>query len=165
MFESEYAIFGWGRRVKAYIIVLTGGFFIAGVAATGVYGWRQVGVRAPDAAFDPVISGSIRVNANGSIIAPPAEFSISNAATQATCIAARGGTLQSRSRSFSAPRECDDVWPKLSSVRSWAQDENGSVTLANGAGQPVLTLVRKKGLAYETVNPAGAGIALRMLPE
>ncbi|MGX5664578.1 hypothetical protein G6N76_00675 [Rhizobium daejeonense] len=163
MFADEYAISGWGRRVKAYIIVLTGGFLIAGVAVAGVYGWRQAD--ASGAAFDPVVSGSIRVNANGSIIAPPAEFSISNTVTKTTCIAERGGTLQSRNRSFSAPRECDDVWPKLSSIRSWAQEEDGSVTLANGAGQPVLTLTRKKGLVYETVRPAGAGIALQMLPE
>nr|WP_145959185.1 hypothetical protein [Rhizobium sp. ACO-34A] len=151
--------------MKAYIIVLTGGFFIAGVAVAGVYGWRQDGARVSEAAFDPLVSGSIRVNANGSIIAPPAAFSISNTTTKTTCIAERGGTLQSRNRSFSAPRECDDVWPKLSSVRSWAQDEDGSVTLANGAGQPVLTLLRKKGLVYETVKPAGAGVALQMLPE
>lgn len=165
MITDEYAISGWGRRVKAYIIVLTGGFFIAGVAAAAVYGWRQDGARASGAAFDPVVSGSIRANTNGSIIAPPAEFSISNTVTKTTCIAERGGTLQSRNRSFSAPRECDDVWPKLSSVRSWSQDEGGSVTLANGSGQPVLTLARKKGLAYEAVKPARAGVALQMLPE
>ncbi|PZU89152.1 MAG: hypothetical protein DI528_02825 [Shinella sp.] len=165
MFGDEYAVSGWGRRVKAYIIVLAGGVFIAGVAAAGVYGWRQDGARSSGAAFYPVVSGSIRVNANGSIVSPPAEFSISNTVTKTTCIAERGGTLQSRNRSFSASRECDDVWPRLSSIRSWAQEEDGTVTLANGTGQPVLTLARKKGLVYEAVKPAGAGIALQMLQE
>ncbi len=151
-------------RVKTYVFVLAAGLSVAGAAVAGIYGWRNetAGLRNP--AFDPVVSGSIRASATGSIIAPPAEFSISNAARQRACVAERGGTLQSRSRSFSAPRECDDVWPRLSSVRNWTQGEDGRVTLSDGAGLVVLTLVRKKGLAYEALEPAGAGVALQMLP-
>ncbi len=49
-------------------------------------------------------------------------------------------------------------------MRNWTQGEDGRVTLSDGAGLVVLTLVRKKGLAYEALEPAGAGVALQMLP-
>lgn len=155
--------------MKAYALVLTTSLGFAGVTAVGLALWQADG-RAMDIELaDPIIAGTIParpqiMSAGNMHASPPAVFSISNFDSKTVCLVERGATLTSRSRGFFAPPDCDSVWPGLAQVENWTQNDDGSVTLSNGNGALVLTLVRSRSFSYEVADPAGVDIALLMLP-
>ncbi len=155
--------------MKAYALVLTTSLCFAGLTAGALALWRADGRAVDLERADPIIAGTIPLrpqimSASNMHASPPAVFSISNFDSKTVCLVERGATLTSRSRGFFAPPDCDSVWPGLARVENWTQNDDGSVTLSNGNGALVLTLVRSKSFSYEVADPAGVDIALLMLP-
>ena len=109
---------------------------LGGAAALGLLG--VAGLQTP--AVDPVVSGSI-----------PA---------RGACLDERGGAISSRSARFSAGPDCEGVWPGLSGARTWTNNGDGTVVVANAQGEAILTVVDGDGLAYEAVEPADAMVTL-----
>ena len=111
-------------------------------------------VRAPDD-VDPITSGSIRRDGAHQ------QFSMANSAAKTSCIAERGGAVSGRSRSFTAPADCNSVWPGLAEARTWTENEDGSVSLANGRGEAVLTVSNDDGsAAYQAQEPTEAPVTV-----
>lgn len=126
-------------------LALIGGFAV----------WQHFAVRsAPDdPGVDPFTSASISAS-------PLAEFTLANPQSGTVCIAERGGSLTSQSRSFSAGKDCDSVWPGLSAVRNWTENGDGSVVLSNASGEQVLTVSIGDGVDYEALEPPNAVLTL-----
>jgi hypothetical protein len=97
-------------------------------------------------------------------VSPPAIFSVSNFTRKTVCLVERGAALTSRSRDFFAPPDCEQVWPGLSRASNWTQNEDGSVTISDAGGMPLLTLVRGERFSYEATDVPDADLALLMLP-
>lgn len=155
--------------MKAYAFLLTASVGFASLGFLGLAQWHGDDPANSAELADPIISGTIPVrppimSASSMHASPPAIFSISNFDRQTVCLVERGATLTSRSRGFFAPPDCDSVWPGLAQVENWTQNDDGTVTLSNGNGALVLTLVRSKSFSYEVADPAGVDIALLMLP-
>jgi hypothetical protein len=155
--------------MKAYVMVLAATLGSASLAVSGLMLLSAGDAVSGVEAVDPIIAGVIParppvMSPNGFHASPPAVFSMSNFTNKAACLVERGATLTSHRRGFFAPPDCEAVWPGLAKVENWTQNEDGSVTLSNGNGAAVLTLVRSKNFSYEVSRPAGADIALLMLP-
>ncbi|RYD91394.1 MAG: hypothetical protein EOP61_27660 [Sphingomonadales bacterium] len=56
--------------------------------------------------------------------------------------------------------DCAAVWPGLANVRNWTDNGDGTIALTNDSGEQVLTLGLGDGVAYESLEPADASIAL-----
>ncbi len=104
-------------------------------------------------AVDPLVSGSIAQ--------PALAFNATNVDGSASCRVMRGQPVSHRSRQFSATADCDSVWPGLAEAKTWTENEDGTVILANASGSAVLTIVEGDGPGYETMEPAGASVMLR----
>lgn len=150
--------------MKAQIIVAASSVSAAGLTAALLVVWQGYPA-ATGERLDLLVSGSIGSQSSPlDLAAPPAQFTVSNLKSSTVCLAERGGALTSRSRSFWAPPDCEDVWSGLSAAQSWTQNEDGTVTLADENGDLVLTLVRGSGFSYEAFDASGADIAWLMLP-
>lgn len=123
---------------------------VAGVVSVGL--WSVLGQETP--AIDPMISNSIPSRA------PSHSYTISNVVANTACLAERGSRISSRSEKFSANGDCDAVWPRLSAARTWTNNGDGTVVVADAQGEPILTVVDGDGLAYEAVEPADAMVTM-----
>lgn len=123
---------------------------VAGAVSLGL--WSVVGHQAP--AVDPLISNSIPARVPGH------SYTISNVADNTACLVERGGRISSRSERFSAGRDCDAVWPRLSAAQTWTNNGDGTSVLADAQGEAILTVVDGDGLAYEAVEPADAMVTM-----
>lgn len=122
----------------------------AGVASFGL--WSVVSHETPG--IDPVVSNSIPArSANHS-------YTISNVVANTACLAERGTRISSRSERFTASTDCDAVWPRLSTARTWINNGDGTVVVADASGEPILTVADGDGLAYEAVEPADAMVTM-----
>lgn len=122
----------------------------AGALALGL--WSLAGDGTPS--VDPIISSSIPVSAGAH------SYTISNVVAKTACLAERGSRISSRSERFTASADCDSVWPHLSTARTWINNGDGTVVVADAQGDPILTIVDGDGLAYEAVEPADAMITM-----
>ena len=114
--------------------------------------WSVFGAAAPG--VDPIVSNSIPAqSANRS-------YTISNTVANSACLAERGSQISSRSARFKAGADCDAVWPGLSQARTWTNNGDGTVVVANAQGEAILTVVDGDGLAYEAVEPADAMVTM-----
>ncbi|CAK7257773.1 hypothetical protein KYK30_25420 [Shinella yambaruensis] len=123
---------------------------VAGVLSLGL--WSVAADRTP--AVDPVTTRSIPAPAGTH------SYTISNVVANTACLAERGGRISSRSERFAANIDCDAVWPRLSAARTWVNNGDGTVVVADAQGEPILTVVDGDGLAYEAVEPADAMITM-----
>jgi len=123
---------------------------LAGAASVGA--WSFAGHE--EAAPDPVVSHSVPAHADG------VSYTISNVAAGAACLAERGGKISNRSVSFTAESDCEAVWPGLSQARTWINNGDGTIDLADAQGEAILTVVDGDGLAYEAVEPSEAMVTL-----
>lgn len=123
---------------------------LGGAASLGLLG--VAGLQAP--AVDPVVSGSIPAHTAGH------SYTVSNVVANTACLAERGSAISSRSARFSAGPDCEGVWPGLSGARTWTNNGDGTVVVANAQGEAILTVVDGDGLAYEAVEPADAMVTL-----
>jgi hypothetical protein len=122
----------------------------AGLVSLGL--WSVFGRVAPG--VDPIVSNSIPAqSANRS-------YTISNTVANAACLAERGSQISSRSARFTAGTDCDAVWPGLSQARTWTNNGDGTVVVANAQGEAILTVIDGDGLAYEAVEPADAMVTM-----
>lgn len=125
------------------------------VAVTGVASFGLWSVAVHDAPqLDPVVSNSISPR-----VANHA-YTISNVVANTACLAERGTRISGRSERFSAGADCDAVWPGLSTARTWIDNGDGTVVVADARGEPILTVVDGDGIAYETVEPADAMVTM-----
>ncbi len=122
----------------------------AGVVSLGL--WSVTGHESP--AVDPMVSSSIPAPAAGR------NYTISNVVANTACLAERGSRISSRSERFTASADCDTVWPGLSAARTWTNNGDGTVVVADAQGEPILTVVDGDGLAYEAVEPADAMVTM-----
>ena len=125
------------------------------VAAVGMVSfglWTVMHHEAPG--IDPVVSNSIPANAVNH------SYTISNVTANTACLAERSTRISSRSERFTANADCDAVWPGLSTARTWIDNGDGTVVVADARGEPILTVVDGDGLAYEAVEPANALITM-----
>ncbi|MDX3927698.1 MAG: hypothetical protein QHC90_18055 [Shinella sp.] len=121
---------------------------VSGIAALGLWSMTQ----GSGGAVDPIATGSIAtVPKAGEKI-----YSISNVAQDTACLAERGEKLSTRSLRFSAGQDCDRVWPGLSRAKTWTENGDGTVILANSSGEAIITIAESDGLAYEALEPANA---------
>lgn len=128
-------------------------FTVAAAAVmVGAISWVLLPQTSPS--VDPIVSGSIQRDA-------PQRFAVTNNAGQSACTAERGAPVSRRSREFSAPADCNAVWPGLASAKTWTENEDGTVILADASGEAVLMIVAGDGPGYEAIEPAEADIALR----
>ena len=88
------------------------------------------------------------------------EFTVSNMQSRTACLISRGSMTTRRSSSVIAGDDCASVWPGLSHVRNWTDNGDGTVDLTDGRGEQVLTLGFGDGVAYESLEPSDASIAL-----
>jgi hypothetical protein len=108
---------------------------------------------AHDVQADPVRTASIA--AHGEL-----EFTVSNMQNRTACLIARGDTTTRRSSGVVAGEDCAAVWPGLANVRNWTDNGDGTIDLTSDSGEQVLTLGLGDGVAYESLEPADASIAL-----
>ena len=55
---------------------------------------------------------------------------------------------------------CGTVAKRLPSARIWSEDAQGTVTIADRDGLPVMRLAPSDGLAYEVIEPANMALSL-----
>ena len=122
----------------------------AGVVSMGL--WSVLGQESPG--IDPMISSSIKVPAAGR------NYTISNVVAATACLAERGSKISVRSEQFVAGADCDAVWPGLSTARTWTNNGDGTVVVADSRGEAILTVVDGDGLAYEAVEPTDAMVTM-----
>jgi hypothetical protein len=114
--------------------------------------WAATGPTMPG--VDPVIVSSIPAQVVSH------SYTISNAVANTACLAERGSRVSSRSERFSAGADCETVWPGLSTARTWTNNGDGTIIVADARGEPILTVVDGDGLAYEAVEPADALVTM-----
>jgi hypothetical protein len=88
------------------------------------------------------------------------EFAVSNMQSRTACLISRGSMTTQRSSSVIAGDDCASVWPGLSHVRNWTDNGDGTIDLTDQSGEQVLTLGLGDGVAYESLEPSDASIAL-----
>lgn len=88
------------------------------------------------------------------------EFTVSNMQSRTACIISRGTATTHRSNGVIAGDDCTEVWPGLAAVRNWTDNGDGTIALTDDRGETVLTLAVGDGVAYESLEPADASIAL-----
>ena len=88
------------------------------------------------------------------------EFTVSNMRSRTACLISRGAMTTKRSSSVIIGEDCASVWPGLSHVRNWTDNGDGTVDLTDSSGEQVLTLGLGDGVAYESLEPSDASIAL-----
>lgn len=123
---------------------------LAGAVSLGL--WAFSGQDTPG--VDPVISNSIPSRTAGH------SYTVSNVMANTACLAERGSPISSRSARFEAGADCDAVWPGLSKARTWLNNGDGTVVVADAQGEAILTVVDGDGLAYEAVEPADAMVTM-----
>lgn len=88
------------------------------------------------------------------------EYTVSNMQSRTACLISRGAMVTQRSSSVIAGEDCSTVWPGLPHVRNWTDNGDGTVDLTDSSGEQVLTLGLGDGVAYESLEPSDASIAL-----
>lgn len=124
---------------------------IAGVLAVGGPLWWFS--PAHDVQADTLTTASVRASGES-------EFAVSNMQSRTSCLISRGSMTTQRSSSVIAGEDCASVWPGLSRVRNWTDNGDGTVELTDGRGEQVLTLAIGDGVAFESLEPSDASIAL-----
>jgi len=124
---------------------------VAGVLAVGGPLWWFS--PAHDVQADPVRTASIGTHGER-------EFTVSNMQNRTACLLSRGDTTTHRSSGVIAGDDCAAVWPGLANVRNWTDNGDGTIDLTNDSGEQVLTLGLGDGVAYESLEPVDASIAL-----
>lgn len=123
---------------------------LAGAVSLGL--WAFSGQGTPG--VDPVISNSVPARTAGH------SYTVSNVMANTACLAERGSPISGRSARFEAGADCDAVWPGLSKARTWLNNGDGTVVVADAQGEAILTVVDGDGLAYEAVEPADAMVTM-----
>lgn len=88
------------------------------------------------------------------------EFTVSNMQTRTVCLISRGAMTTQRSSSVIAGEDCTAVWPGLAQARNWTDNGDGTIQLTDSSGEQILSLGLGDGVAYESLEPADASIAL-----
>ena len=122
----------------------------AGLVSLGILGT----VDQETAGLDPVVSNAIPAQAAGH------SYTISNVVADTACLAERGAKISSRSERFAAGADCEAVWPGLSAARTWTNNGDGTMVVADARGEAIITVVDGDGLAYEAVEPADAMVTM-----
>lgn len=151
--------------MNAHAIVVAVSLCSASVTALGLSLWHGTSGTPSSTSIDPIRSGSIPAAViDRRNVSPPAVFTMSNFDKRTVCMVERGAAFTSRSRDFFAPPDCEAVLHGLTRIRTWIDNEDGTVTLVTRDGTPVLALVRGKNFTYEIDDPAQGDIALLMVP-
>ena len=108
---------------------------------------------AHDVQPDPITTASAST-------ASQREFTVSNMQSRTVCLLSRGAMTTQRSSSVIAGEDCLAVWPGLERVRNWTDSGDGTIQLTDGSGEQILSLGLGDGVAYESLEPADAAIAL-----
>lgn len=110
----------------------------------------------PEVEVDPIVSASI----------PPARtdhaaqsYTVTNLDARTVCLVQRGEKETGRSRLFRAAIGCDEVWAGLSAARTWTENGDGSVTLADEAGSEILVIAPRDTFDYTVIEPMRASLA------
>ena len=123
---------------------------VAGAVSFGL--WSYWSHERPG--VDPIVSGAIPARTGGQ------SYTISNATANTACLAERSSPISSRSARFSAGPDCDAVWPGLARARTWTNNGDGTVVVADAQGEAILTVVDGDGFDYEAVEPTEALITM-----
>lgn len=124
---------------------------LAGVLAVGGPLWWFS--PAHDTQANEIVTGSVQVPGEE-------EFTVSNMQNRTACLITRGAMTTNRSSGVVTGDDCTDVWPGLTAVRNWTDNGDGTIQLTDSHGELVLTLGLGDGVAYESLEPADASIAL-----
>ena len=124
---------------------------LAGVLAVGGPLWWFS--PAHDMQPDPVLTASISTTGER-------EFTVSNMQSRTACLISRGAMTTQRSSSVIAGEDCAAVWPGLERVRNWTDSGDGTIQLTDDSGEQILALGLGDGVAYESLEPSDASIAL-----
>jgi hypothetical protein len=108
---------------------------------------------AHDVQPDPLTTASVTTTGER-------EFTVSNMQSRTVCLISRGTMTTHRSSSVIAGEDCMAVWPGLERVRNWTDNGDGTFQLTDGSGEQILSLGLGDGVAYESLEPADASIAL-----
>lgn len=108
---------------------------------------------AHDVQPDPVTTASVSSTGER-------EFTVSNMQSRTACLVRRGTMTTQRSSGVIAGEDCLAVWPGLERVRNWTDNGDGTIQLTDSSGEPILSLGIGDGVAYESLEPADASIAL-----
>ena len=124
---------------------------VAGVLAIGGPLWWF----SPAHEAKPGTSTAVAINTAGG-----REFTVSNMQSRTVCLISRGAMTTQRSSSVIAGEDCASVWPGLAHVRNWTDNGDGTIQLTDGSGEQILSLGLGDGVAYESLEPSDALIAL-----
>jgi hypothetical protein len=125
---------------------------IVGVAAVGGSLWWFS--PAHEATVDPVVTASVHRGIGQE------EFTVSNMENRTACLITKGMTTTQRSSVVTAGEDCNAVWPGLLQASNWTENGDGTVVLTDSHGEEVLTLGLGDGVAFESLEPANAALAL-----
>jgi hypothetical protein len=103
----------------------------------------------------PSASRSVTIETTGE-----REFTVSNMQSRTACLISRGAMTTQRSSSVIAGEDCTTVWPGLAQARNWTDNGDGTIQLTDSRGEQILALGLGDGVAYESLEPADASIAL-----
>lgn len=124
---------------------------ILGVAAVGGPLWWFSPAHETQA--DPIVTASIYSRGEQ-------EFTVSNMENRTACLITKGATTTLRSSAITAGEDCAAVWPGLVQARNWTDNDDGTVVLTDDHGEQVLTLGLGDGVAFESLEPSNAVLAL-----
>lgn len=102
---------------------------------------------------DPITTASVSTTGQR-------EFTVSNMQSRTVCLISRGKMTTQRSSSVIAGEDCVSVWPGLERVRNWTDSGDGTIQLTDSSGEQILALGLGDGVAYESLEPSDASIAL-----
>ena len=124
---------------------------VAGVLAIGGPLWWF----SPAHEAEPGASRALAVSTTGE-----REFTVSNMQSRTVCLISRGAMTTRRSSSVIAGEDCAAVWPGLARARNWTDNGDGTIQLTDSRGEQILSLGLGDGVAYESLEPSDALIAL-----
>ena len=126
---------------------------IAGVAAIGGPLW-WFSPAHESAATDPIVTASVHRGIGQE------EFTVSNMENRTVCLITKGMSTTQRSSVVTAGEDCNAVWPGLLEASNWTENGDGTVVLTDSHGEQVLTLGLGDGVAFESLEPSNAALAL-----
>ena len=127
---------------------------VASVAALGIAYISPGGVAA---------AVQVDVASASAVDRDPIVWHVANDLSGDSCVARPGPRLTGGSHSLEVDEECAVVFDALDTAVVWEESLDGTVSLADPRGRPIVTFAPADGRALEAVQPAHAMLSLRRI--
>lgn len=82
-----------------------------------------------------------------------------------SCVVVKSAAAGDRPAGLSAGQDCDEVMPRLSGVRFWREEADGSVLFGSVGGGAMAAFAQADGAGYESFAPRRPLMAPALVPE